>query len=153
MDEKNNKVTQYHKNIELFQPKRSFTKNGLIAFFIGGIICTLGQALSNLYLTIFLINETEAFSLMLSTIILITALLTGMGIFDRFGQFAGAGSLVPVTGFTNAMSSAALEYRSEGLVFGVGAHMFKLTGAVIAIGVFASYIVSLIRLLIAFIIH
>ncbi|WP_413380307.1 stage V sporulation protein AC [Alkalihalobacillus sp. 1P02AB] len=146
-------IQQYHKNIELFQPKRGFLNKGFKAFCIGGLICMAGQWISNFYLSSLAINEIEARSLMLSTIIVITALLTGLGIFDRFGQYAGAGTLVPVTGFTNAMTSAALEYRSEGLVYGVGAHMFKLTGAIIAFGVLASYIVGLIRLLIQFIIN
>ena len=68
-------------------------------------------------------------------------------------QFAGAGTLIPVTGFMNAMTSAALEYKSEGLVYGIGAHMFKLTGAIIAIGVLSSYLVGLVRLIIHYIIH
>lgn len=80
-----------------------------------------------------------------ATLILISALLTGLGIYDRIGQFAGAGSAVPVTGFANSMASAALEYKSEGLVLGVATNMFKLAGNVIVFGVVAAYIVGMIR--------
>ncbi len=80
-----------------------------------------------------------------ATLILISALLTGFGIYDRIGQFAGAGSAVPVTGFANSMASAALEYKSEGFVLGVATNMFKLAGNVIVFGVVAAYIVGMIR--------
>ncbi|KMK76111.1 stage V sporulation protein AC [Alkalihalobacillus pseudalcaliphilus] len=147
------KVNQYHKNIELYQPKRGFFNRGIKAFVVGGILCVFGQWLSNLYLLFLDINEIEARALMMSTFILLTAIITGIGWFDKIAQFAGAGTLIPVTGFMNAMTSAALEYKSEGLVYGIGAHMFKLTGAIIAIGVLSSYLVGLVRLIIHYIIH
>lgn len=90
-------------------------------------------------------NEKTAGNPTAATLILLSALLTGFGIYDRIGQFAGAGSAVPVTGFANSMASAALEHRSEGLVLGVGTNMFKLAGNVIVFGVVAAYIVGMIR--------
>ncbi|WP_198510374.1 stage V sporulation protein AC [Bacillus solitudinis] len=144
---------QYQKNIGLYQPKRHVVKNCLKAFLVGGAICAIGQFINNFYITYFPMSQKEAMSPTLATLILIAALLTGFGVYDRIGQFAGAGSLVPVTGFSNAMTSAALEHRSEGLVFGIGANMFKLTGAVIAFGVLSAYLVSLTRLLIKMIIQ
>ncbi|MCM3714801.1 stage V sporulation protein AC [Halalkalibacter oceani] len=144
---------QYQKNIQLYQPKRAVWRNGAKAFLIGGFICTLGQWLNNLYLTYLPFTEKEAMGPTLATLILLAALATGLGLYDKLGQFAGAGSLVPVTGFSNAMTSAALEHKSEGLVFGIGANMFKLTGAVIAFGVLSAYIVGLTRLLVKMLIQ
>ncbi len=100
---------------------------------------------SRLLHPLFNFNEKTAGNPTAATLILISALLTGFGIYDRLGQFAGAGSAVPVTGFANSMTSAALEHRSEGLVLGVATNMFKLAGNVIVFGVVAAYIVGLIR--------
>lgn len=144
---------RYQKNIEIYQPKRPVLKNGLKAFVVGGIICTIGQAISHIYMTYLPITQKEAMSPTIATLILLAALATGFGVYDKLGQFAGAGSLVPVTGFSNAMTSAALEHRSEGLVFGIGSNMFKLTGAVIAFGVLAAYLVGLTRLLVQMLIQ
>ncbi|MFA9456973.1 stage V sporulation protein AC [Halalkalibacter sp. AB-rgal2] len=144
---------QYKKNITLYQPKKHVLKNGLKAFIIGGLICTFGQWLSKVYMTYLPFTEEEAMSSMLATLILLAALATGVGVYDRLGQYAGAGSLVPVTGFSNAMTSSALEHKSEGLVFGIGANMFKLTGAVIAFGVVSAYVVALTRLLVSMLIN
>ncbi|WP_100372595.1 stage V sporulation protein AC [Bacillus sp. FJAT-45037] len=144
---------RYQANIELYHTRPPVIKNSLKAFVIGGGICALGQWISNLYITFFPLTQKEALSPTLATLILIAALLTGLGVYDRIGQFAGAGSLVPVTGFANAMTSAALEHKSEGLVFGIGANMFKLTGAVIAFGVLSAYVVGLTRLLVQMLIQ
>ncbi len=149
----NDKQKQYQKNISLYQPKRSFLKNGIRAFVVGGIICAIGEALNDLYMAILPLSEKEVVGPTLASLILVAALLTAFGLYDKLGQFAGAGSLVPVTGFSNAMTSAALEHRSEGLVYGVGANMFKITGAVIAFGVLAAYVVGLTRLLVRFLIQ
>ncbi len=141
------------KNIKLYQPKRPVVKNSLKAFVIGGVICSFGQWISNLYLAYFPITQEDSMSPMLATLILLAALATGLGFYDRIGQIAGAGSLVPVTGFSNAMTSAAMENRSEGLVYGIGANMFKLTGSIIAFGVLTAYLVGLTRLLVQMLIH
>jgi stage V sporulation protein AC len=121
--------------------------NCLKAFLVGGIICTLGQAIQNFYIAFFDFNEKNAGNPTVATLILISALLTGFGIYDRIGQFAGAGSAVPVTGFANSMTSAALEHRSEGIVLGVATNMFKLAGNVIVFGTVSAYIVGIIRYL------
>ncbi|WP_349773495.1 stage V sporulation protein AC [Alkalihalophilus marmarensis] len=144
---------RYQANIELFHSKRPVFSNSLKAFIVGGAICALGQWINNVYMNIFDLTQKEAMSPTLATLILAAALLTGFGVYDKLGQFAGAGSLVPVTGFSNAMTSAALEHKSEGLVFGIGANMFKLTGAVIAFGVLSAYVVGLTRLLVQMLIQ
>ncbi|MBD1378687.1 stage V sporulation protein AC [Metabacillus arenae] len=135
----------YSNKIKDYQPKVPYFLNCLKAFVVGGIICTIGQGIQNFYMYCFNFDEKTAGNPTVATLILISALLTGFGIYDRIGQFAGAGSAVPVTGFANSMTSAALEHRSEGLVLGVATNMFKLAGSVIVFGVVAAYIVGMIR--------
>ncbi|MFJ5796080.1 stage V sporulation protein AC [Bacillus atrophaeus] len=135
----------YKSKVKTYQPKPPYIWNCVKAFLVGGLICMIGQALQNFYIHFFDFNEKTAGNPTAATLILLSALLTGFGIYDRIGQFAGAGSAVPVTGFANSMASAALEHRSEGLVLGVGTNMFKLAGNVIVFGVVAAYIVGMIR--------
>ncbi|WP_243290259.1 stage V sporulation protein AC [Bacillus sp. FJAT-47783] len=135
----------YANQIKQFQPKPNYMLNGLKAFFVGGAICAFGQLLQNMYINVFHFSKENAGNPTVATLILISALLTGFGIYDKIGQFAGAGSAVPVTGFANSMTSAALEHKSEGLVLGVATNMFKLAGNVIVFGVVSAYIVGLIR--------
>ncbi|WP_306217642.1 stage V sporulation protein AC [Bacillus velezensis] len=135
----------YKTKVKDYQPKPPYVWNCVKAFLIGGLICLIGQALQDFYIHFFNFNEKTAGNPTSATLILISALLTGFGIYDRLGQFAGAGSAVPVTGFANSMTSAALEHRSEGLVLGVATNMFKLAGNVIVFGIVAAYIVGLIR--------
>ena len=105
----------------------------------------IGEGLQNFYIHFFDFNEKTAGNPTVATLILISSILTGIGIYDRIGQFAGAGSAVPVTGFANSMTSAALEHKSEGLVLGVATNMFKLAGNVIVFGVVSAYVVGIIR--------
>jgi len=135
----------YKNKIKTYQPKPPYLLNCMKAFVVGGLICTLGQGIQNMYMHFFNFTEKTAGNPTVATLILISALLTGFGIYDRIGQFAGAGSAVPVTGFANSMTSAALEHRSEGLVLGVATNMFKLAGSVIVFGVVAAYVVGIIR--------
>ncbi|MGF9981846.1 stage V sporulation protein AC [Bacillus subtilis] len=135
----------YKSKVKTYQPKPPYVWNCVKAFLVGGLICAIGQGLQNFYIHFFDFNEKTAGNPTAATLILISALLTGVGIYDRIGQFAGAGSAVPVTGFANSMASAALEYKSEGLVLGVATNMFKLAGNVIVFGVVAAYIVGMIR--------
>ncbi|MEC1613939.1 stage V sporulation protein AC [Bacillus mojavensis] len=135
----------YKSNVKTYQPKPPYVWNCVKAFLVGGLICMIGQGLQNFYIHFFNFNEKTAGNPTAATLILLSALLTGLGIYDRIGQFAGAGSAVPVTGFANSMASAALEYKSEGLVLGVATNMFKLAGNVIVFGVVAAYIVGMIR--------
>ncbi|AEP87190.1 stage V sporulation protein AC [Bacillus spizizenii] len=135
----------YKSKVKTYQPKPPYVWNCVKAFLVGGLICAIGQGLQNFYIHFFDFNEKTAGNPTAATLILISALLTGFGIYDRIGQFAGAGSAVPVTGFANSMASAALEYKSEGFVLGVATNMFKLAGNVIVFGVVAAYIVGMIR--------
>lgn len=121
-------------------------KNTLCAFVVGGLICTAGQALLNLYRHCGL-NEAGAATAVSVTLIFLSALFTGLGLFDKLAKHAGAGTLVPITGFANAVVSPALEFKSEGLVMGVGAKMFVIAGPVLVFGISASIIYGVILVL------
>ncbi|MFC4767291.1 stage V sporulation protein AC [Effusibacillus consociatus] len=129
-------------------PQRPLYKNVVRAFLAGGTICLIGQAIQTFYTTYFNFTERSASNPTVATLIFISVLLTGLGVYDRIGQWAGAGSAVPVTGFANAMASSALEYKSEGYVLGVAGNMFKLAGPVIVYGTVAAFVVALIRFVI-----
>lgn len=137
----------YDKLSQKHQPQKNIAQNMLKAFLVGGFICLIGQALQNFYMTFFDFTEQTASDPTVATLIFLAALLTALGYYDRLGQFAGAGSAVPVTGFSNAVTSAALEHRSEGFVLGVGGNMFKLAGSVIVFGVVAAFLLALIKIL------
>ncbi|TVY00474.1 stage V sporulation protein AC [Cohnella terricola] len=126
------------------EPARSVWSNCLRAFLAGGIICTIGQGVTQFFITVFHMSSKDAGNPTVAVMILISVILTSLGIYDKIAQWAGAGSAVPVTGFANSMSSAAIEHRSEGLVLGVGANMFKLAGSVIVLGVVAAFVVGII---------
>lgn len=128
-------------------PTTPYLKNALKAFVIGGIICTIGQAISLFYITFFDFTEQTAGNPTVATLVFISMLLTGFGLYKKLGQVAGAGSAVPVTGFGNAVISAAIEYKSEGFVLGVGANMFKLAGSVVLFGVVSAFFVALVKVL------
>jgi stage V sporulation protein AC len=133
---------QLEKQLEI---KRPLLKNCIKAFFVGGTICLIGQAVTYFYVYFFNFTEQSAGNPTVATMVFFSMLLTGFGIYDRIGQFSGAGSAVPVTGFGNAVISAAIEHRTEGFVLGVGGNMFKLAGSVILFGVFSAFVVAIIK--------
>jgi len=135
----------YKQQASKFQPKRNILQNTFRAFWVGGTICLLGQIIQNIYINFFDFTEKTAGNPTVATLIFLSVLLTGLGIYDNIGQYAGAGSAVPVTGFANSIASAAIEHRSEGYVLGVGGNMFKLAGSVIVFGVVAAFIAGLIK--------
>ncbi|KHE69812.1 stage V sporulation protein AC, partial [Halobacillus sp. BBL2006] len=128
-----------------YQPKPPYLMNIIKAFIVGGLICVFGELITQMYIHWFDFSEKEAGNPTVATLILISALLTGFGVYDKLGQFAGAGSAVPVTGFANSITSAALEHKSEGLVLGVATNLFKLAGSVIVFGVVSAYILGVLR--------
>ena len=121
-------------------------KNLVWAFLVGGGICLVGQALLDGYASLGL-DLTQAKTAVSITLIFVTALLTGIGVFDRFAKHAGAGTLVPITGFANAVVSPAIDFRSEGFVTGMAAKMFTVAGPVITFGTLASVIYGAILML------
>lgn len=125
------------------KPKSHLVKNAVMAFAVGGLICTLAQLMLTMLKKYGLDKETAA---AVNTIFLvfIGSFLTGLGVYDRIGRVAGAGSIVPITGFANSIVSSAMEFKTEGIVFGVGAKMFNIAGPVIVFGTVASWIYGLI---------
>lgn len=138
---------EYQEFVKTKEPKRSILKNCIWAFFVGGSICALGQIIMTIFIKYFNFNEKTASSPMVAVLIIISSLLTSLGVYDHLAQYAGAGTIVPITGFANTMTSAAIEHRSEGYVLGVGGNMFKLSGSVIVFGVFSAFVVAIIKIL------
>ncbi|MBH5317031.1 stage V sporulation protein AC [Paenibacillus sp. GSMTC-2017] len=129
------------------EPPRSILGNCLKAFIVGGCICIVGQVITELFVHLMKMTPEQAGNPTVAVLILISVILTSLGVYDKLAQFAGAGSAVPVTGFANSMCSAAIEHRSEGLVLGVGGNMFKLAGAVIVFGTVAAFFVGIAHLI------
>lgn len=129
-------------------PKEPRLYHGMIAFLTGGMMGVIGQFLIDVYSYYFHISTSNASVFMIITLVFAGCLLTALGFFDKWVSFARAGLIIPITGFAHAMMSAALEYRKEGLVTGIGANMFKLAGSVIIFGVVSAYIVGFIRLIV-----
>ena len=138
---------KYKKFVDKHIPKENVGINALKAFIVGGILGVIGQGLIDLYTNWFNISTFDAAPYMIITLIFIGSLLTALGVFDKLVSWANAGLLVPITGFAHAMTSAALEYKKEGLILGIGANIFKLTGSVILYGVVAAYFFGVIRFL------
>ena len=130
---------KYKKMIKRFSPKSPTLKNCARAFFVGGLLCFLGQWLFFLYEGLGMSEEISG-TLVTVSLIFLSAVLTAVGIFDRIARFAGAGTLLPVTGFANAMVSPAMDAKSEGYVMGVGNKMFTVCGPVIVYGTLASMV-------------
>ena len=129
-------------------PKEDILRNCIVSFIVGGSIGLLGQLIVDIYMKLFDITNKTASTFMIVTLIFIGCLLTCLGFFDKVIHKARCGLLIPITGFANSMQSAALEYKKEGFVTGIGANMFKLGGTVIIYGVVSSYIFGLIRVII-----
>jgi len=138
---------KYKNLVSKHTPKENIFSNTIVAFLIGGLMGIIGQGLMDLYSYWFNIATGDAAILMIITLIVIGCLFTALGFFDKMVNFAKCGLIIPITGFAHSMSSAALEYRKEGLVTGIGANMFKLAGTVIAYGVIGAYLFGVLRLL------
>jgi stage V sporulation protein AC len=134
---------QYSRLVAEMAPKSPMLKDCFNAFWIGGLICTLGQLILNGYTALGLPKE-EAGTAMSMTLVALSALLTGLSLYDNIAKYAGAGTLVPITGFANAISAPAVEFKTEGFILGVGAKMFTIAGPVIVYGVSASVVYGLI---------
>ena len=134
---------EYGKLVKDLAPKSPIVKDCIFAFLIGGGICTLGQVFINLYSMLDL-DETRASTAASMTLVALSALLTGLSLYDNIAKYAGAGTLVPITGFANAIASPAIEFKTEGFILGVGAKMFTIAGPVIVYGISAGVVYGLI---------
>ena len=137
----------YQKYVDKKSPNSPILKNCINAFLIGGLICSIGQVIFS-YCQFKGLDETSSGTIVSIFLIGLSAFLTGLNIFNKIGKIAGAGSLVPITGFANSIVAPAMEYKSEGYVMGVGAEMFTVAGPVLVYGISTSIIVGLIYLII-----
>ena len=141
--EKKQVAKAYEKYTEQFTPRPKYFSNSLRAFIIGGLLCAASLWVENRLMAIGL-SEKDAGTYMIIILIMFAQLLTGIGCFDTIAKFAGAGVIVPITGFANSMVAPALEYKKEGVVLGVGAKLFSLAGPVLVCGITASMIIGII---------
>lgn len=138
-------IKEYNELSDKLAPKTKILKNCMNAFLYGGCIGVIGQVILEIYMSTMQITLEDATPIMIITMVFIASLLTGLGVYDNFAKKAGAGTFVPITGFANSMTSSALEGKSEGLVTGIGANMFKLGGTVITFGIVSSFVLGGVR--------
>ena len=134
---------EYGRLVKDMMPRSPMWKDCLKAFLIGGTICALGQLIQNGYMALGMVKQ-DAGTAMSMTLVALSALLTGLSVYDDIAKHAGAGTLVPITGFANSVAAPAVEFKTEGFILGVGAKMFTIAGPVIVYGVSASVVYGLI---------
>ena len=144
------KKDDYSKYVDQVSPKPTYVKNYILAFIIGGLICMIGQGINDFYMKIMSLDKLAASTATSITLIFIGSFLTGLGVYDLIGKRAGAGSIIPITGFANSIVSPAMEFKREGYVLGVGANMFKVAGPVLVYGIGSSILFGLIYYLVKF---
>ena len=137
----------YLNYVKTQDPPSSHFKNCLAAFGVGGLICCIGQFIRYTFEFIGLSGDELAAATSI-VLIFLGCLLTGFGVYDRIGRYAGAGSIVPITGFANSVTSPAIEFKTEGYIYGMAAKMFTVAGAIIVFGVFSGVLVGLLYLII-----
>lgn len=138
---------KYKEIVKKYSPKEDRLKNALISFLCGGLFGALSELLLRIYILLFNLPRKEAGIIVTLTLVVIASFLTAIGIFDVCVSKLKSALIIPITGFAHSMTSAALEYRKEGLVLGIGANIFKLAGSVILYGIVSVYLFGLIRLL------
>lgn len=137
---------EYSNYVDKKSPNSPILKNCFNAFWVGGLICSIGQIIMD-FCKFKGMDEVSSSTIVSITLIAFSAILTGLNIFNKIGKFAGAGSLVPITGFANSIVSPAIEYKSEGYVMGVGGKMFTVAGPVLVFGISSSVIIGIIATL------
>ncbi|TYP54266.1 stage V sporulation protein AC [Thermosediminibacter litoriperuensis] len=135
---------EYQEFVKRIRPKPPYLQNMVMAFLVGGLICAIGQGILNFYVFLGLERTKEAAGATSATLVFLGAFLTGLGVYDEIGKRAGAGSIVPITGFANSIVAPAMEFKSEGYVFGVAAKMFVVAGPVLVYGITSSVIIGFI---------
>ena len=142
------KKDDYNKYVDQVSPKPTYVKNYILAFIVGGIICMIGQGINDFFMKVINLDKLAASSATSITLIFIGSFLTGLGVYDLIGKRAGAGSIIPITGFANSIVSPAMEFKREGYVLGVGANMFKIAVPVLVYGVGSSILFGFIYYLV-----
>jgi stage V sporulation protein AC len=135
----------YEKIVMNHKPKEHRVKNAFVSFIVGGIVGLIGQGLLDLYTYYLNISTSDASVFMIITLIFLASLFTALGFFDKMVNFCRCGLIIPITGFAHSMTSAAIEFKREGYVTGLGANIFKLAGTVILYGIVSAYIFGIIR--------
>lgn len=135
---------EYNQYVDAVTPKHNCFKNCLNAFIVGGIICTLGQFITNILISSFDVTKEDASAWTSIILVLLSVLLTGFNLYKRLAKFGGAGALVPITGFANSVAAPTIEYQKEGEVFGKGVKIFTISGPVILFGILTGWCVGLI---------
>ena len=145
MQNKENFINDNYLNyVKHLSPKTNERKSLIRAFFVGGLICSIGQGIRYLFEYGFGLSGDELAAYVSAVLIFLGAFLTGLGVYDRIGKFAGGGSIVPITGFANSVVSPAIEFKTEGYVYGVAAKMFVIAGPIVVFGVASSVLVGLV---------
>lgn len=139
---------KFQKIVEKHKGKEHRTLNLLISFLVGGSIGLIGNFLVDFYSYKFNLSFSDAGILMITTLIFIACLFTAFGVFDKFVKFGKMGAIIPITGFAHSMQSAALDYKKEGLIYGIGSNIFKLTGSVILYGIVSAVLFGIVRFVI-----
>ncbi|MBO8158687.1 stage V sporulation protein AC [Thermosyntropha sp.] len=142
------KIEEYEDLANRCKPKPPVVKNSIWAFVVGGLICTLGQVIQNYFMGIGM-SRQDASSATSIVMIFLAALATGVGIYDELGKRAGAGSIVPITGFANAIVASAMEFKREGYIFGVGARIFSVAGPTLVFGFAVALFIGLLKVFIS----
>lgn len=137
------KKQEYQEYVEQMTPKKNIWWQMIKAFVVGGLICVLGQFILNMAADRFGLDKETAGTWCSVTLVFLSVLFTGLNLYQKLGAFAGAGALVPITGFANSVASPAIEYQKEGQVFGIGAKIFTIAGPVILYGIVTSWILGL----------
>ena len=134
---------EYGEKVKQYTPTHSLPKEMLKAFLVGGIICTIGQGITQAAMT-YGLNKDDAGTVCTIVLVLISVLLTGFNIYPNIAKFGGAGALVPITGFANSVAAPAIEFQKEGQVFGIGCKIFTISGPVILYGIFSSWVLGVV---------
>lgn len=138
---------EYKELVKEKTPRENVWKNLIIAFLIGGLMGVLGQGITDIFNKLCGFGIKDSYMLTMAVLVIISSLLTGLGFFDKIVSFARAGLIVPTTGFAHAMTSAAMDYRKEGFVKGIGGNIFKLTGSIILYGLVFSFFTVLVKVI------
>ena len=141
-------LDRYARLVDSLSPKSKMGQGLIRAFWVGGVICVIGQCCIEAGLAWLDMTPSTASTFASMALVFLTALLTGLGVFDKIGQYAGAGAFVPISGFANCLTSCAIEGRTEGPIFGIGSNMFKLAGSVLTYGICAAVLFGMLRYLV-----
>lgn len=143
-EDKQKRVKQaYEQKVKEYTPTHNLFREMIHAFLVGGLICTLGQFITNLAAS-YGLNKEDAATVCTIVLVLLSVVLTGLNIYPKIAKFGGAGALVPITGFANSVAAPAIEFQKEGQVFGIGCKIFTISGPVILYGIFSSWILGVI---------